>query len=124
LTAAGCLAGAARRRGAAAGEVPRPQLDAVNLRGAALADVSFERCLLGDADFGGASLRSVRFEQCRLAGVDFSRVRFEDVDLRGSELDLARGYESLGGAIISTGQLIALAPGLARQVGIIVRDHS
>jgi uncharacterized protein YjbI with pentapeptide repeats len=99
------------------------KLDAVNLRGASLTDVSFERCMLGEADFGRASLRSVRFDGCRLAGVDFSEVSFEEVDLRGSELEIARGYDSLGGAIVSTGQLIALAPGLAARIGMVVRDE-
>lgn len=98
------------------------KLDTVNLRGARLTDVSFERCMLGEADFGRASLRSVRFEDCRLVGVDFSGASFEEVDLRGSELEIARGYDSLAGAIVSTAQLVGLAPGLAAQLGIVVRD--
>jgi uncharacterized protein YjbI with pentapeptide repeats len=98
------------------------KLDAVNLRGAKLTDVSFERCMLGEADFGRAGLRSVRFEGCRLVGVDFSGASLEEVDLRGSELEIARGYDSLGGAILSTTQLVGLAPGLAAQAGILIRD--
>jgi hypothetical protein len=44
------------------------------------------------------------------------------VDLRGAELGITAGYESLRGATISTVQLVGLAPLLARQLGITVAD--
>jgi hypothetical protein len=44
------------------------------------------------------------------------------VDLRGAELGISGGYESLRGATIDSVQLVALAPLLARHLGITVTD--
>ena len=98
------------------------KLDSVNFRGAALTDVAFENCLLRDVDFGGATLKRARFPGSTLTRADFSRATLEKVDLRGAELDITAGYESLRGAIISPAQLMSIAPVLARQLGIQVKD--
>ena len=76
----------------------------------------------GDVDFGGATIKRARFPGCTLTGADFSRAALDKVDLRGADLDITAGYESLRGAIISTAQLLSMAPSLARQIGIVVRD--
>jgi hypothetical protein len=48
-------------------------------------------------------------------------VTMKDVDLRGAvSLEIARGVERLSGAVISTGQLLDLAPVLAGALGIRV----
>ncbi len=98
------------------------KLDSVNFRGAELTGVTFSDCLLRDVDFGGATLARTAFTASRLTGVDFRRARLDRVDLRGSELGLIVGPDPLRGAIISTGQLAALAPVLAESLGIVVDD--
>jgi uncharacterized protein YjbI with pentapeptide repeats len=98
------------------------KLDSWNFRGTTLTDVTFENCLLRDADFGGATLKRVRFPGCTLTRADFSRVTLNRADLRGAELDIIAGYESLRGAIMTTAQLISIAPVLARQIGIDIKD--
>jgi len=98
------------------------KLDSVNFRDAELTGVMFSDCLLREADFGGAVLTRTAFTASRLAGVDFSRARLDQVDLRGSELGLTVGSDPLRGAIISTGQLTAIAPVLAESLGIVVDD--
>ena len=98
------------------------KLDSVNFRSGTLTDVTFEDCLLRDADFGGATLLRVSFGGCTLTGADFTKVTCTDVDLRGAELGITAGYESLRGATIDNGQLVALAPLLARHLGITVAD--
>src|SRR5215469_4930834 len=90
--------------------------------GSRLNRVVFSDCLLREADFGGAVLTRTAFTASRLAGVDFSRARLDQVDLRGSELGLIVGPDPLRGAIISTGQLTAIAPVLAESLGIVVDD--
>lgn len=87
-----------------------------------LAEVSFTDCLLRDVDFSGASLRRASFAGSRLTGVDISRARLDRVDLRGAELGLVVGADSLRGAIITSGQLAAIAPVLADSLGIVVDD--
>ena len=98
------------------------KLDSVNFRDAELTAVTFTDCLLRDVDFAGATLRRTVFAGCRLTGADFSRATLDEVDLRGSELGLIVGPDPLRGAIISSGQLSAIAPMLAESLGIVVDD--
>lgn len=98
------------------------KLDSWNFRGATLTDVTFDHCLLRDADFGGAKLTRVRFPGCTLTQADFSHATLNQADLRGAELGITAGYESLRGAIMTTAQLISIAPVLARQIGIDIQD--
>lgn len=54
----------------------------------------------------------------------FGRAELKRTDLRGAVgIDLADGYESLRGAVISSGQLLDLAPALAQTLGITVKDR-
>jgi len=98
------------------------KLDSVNFRSAVLTDVTFEDCVLRDADFGGATLLRVSFAGCTLAGADFTKADCTEVDLRGARLGITAGYESLRGVTIDSGQLVTLAPYLARHLGITVAD--
>ncbi|MGW0879768.1 pentapeptide repeat-containing protein [Streptomyces sp. NPDC002671] len=97
------------------------KLDYLNLREARLKDVVFESCVLVEPDFAGARLERVEFVDCTLKEADFSGVTLTDVDLRGAaSLEIARGLDRLSGAVISTGQLLDLAPVLAAELGIRV----
>ena len=98
------------------------KLDSVNFRSGTLREVTFEDCVLRDAEFGGATLRRVGFGGCTLARADFTKASCDEVDLRGAELGISGGYESLRGATIDSVQLVALAPLLARHLGIMVTD--
>jgi uncharacterized protein YjbI with pentapeptide repeats len=98
------------------------KLDSVNFRDAQLTDVTFENCVLQDVDFGGAALTRTSFPGCRLSRTDFSRVRLDTVDLRGAELGLIIDPPALRGAIVTTAQLLDMAPLLASSLGIVVDD--
>ncbi|MFE3825783.1 pentapeptide repeat-containing protein [Streptomyces sp. NPDC059092] len=99
------------------------KIDYLNLRKARLKDVVFEGCVLAEPDFGGAELERVEFRDCVLRRVDLSGVRMKDVDLRTvAELDIARGLDRLAGAVISSAQLLHLAPAFAAQIGVRVED--
>ncbi len=98
------------------------KLDSVNFRDAQLTDVTFEDCVLQDVDFGGAALTRTGFPGCRLSGTDFSRVRLDKVDLRGAELGIIVDPPALRGAIVTTAQLLDMAPLLAASLGILVED--
>ena len=98
------------------------RLDSVNFRQATFTDVAFEDCVLRDADFGGATLLRVSFAGCTLTGADFTMAACAEVDLRGAQLGITAGYESLRGVTIDSVQLVGLAPYLARHLGITVRD--
>jgi uncharacterized protein YjbI with pentapeptide repeats len=98
------------------------KLDSVNFRDAVLTEVTFDDCDLRDVDFAGATLRRTAFPGSRLTRTDFSRARMDKTDLRGAELGIIIGPDSLRGAIVSTGQLGYLAPVLAETLGITVSD--
>ncbi|MEU6476260.1 pentapeptide repeat-containing protein [Streptomyces sp. NPDC047017] len=99
------------------------KIDYLNLRDAKLRDVVFEGCVLVEPDFAGARLERVEFVDCVLKGVDLGGAALTDVDLRGAaSLEIARGVDRLAGAVISTGQLLDLAPVLAAELGLRVED--
>lgn len=99
----------------------RCKLDSVNLRAAMLDEVVFEGCHLADVDFGQATLSRVRFPGTELRGLRLPHVTLNQVDFRGATtLDIADGYDSLRNAVISSGQLIEIGPGLAAAHGIVV----
>jgi uncharacterized protein YjbI with pentapeptide repeats len=101
----------------------RCKLDSVNLRAAVLDEVTFEDCELADVDLGEATMTRVRFPGTELRGLRLPHVTLKQVDFRGATtLDIADGYDSLRNAVISSGQLIELGPGLAAAHGIVVED--
>jgi len=93
----------------------------LNLRGAVLTDVVFDGVVLRDVDLGAAKLTRVRFPGCRFERLDLTKAVLSGVDLRGATLDITRGVDRLGGAILDVGQLLDLAPALAGHLGIDVR---
>jgi uncharacterized protein YjbI with pentapeptide repeats len=100
----------------------RCKLDSVNFRAASLTEVTFAGCELRDVDFAGATLARTAFPDSRLVRTDFTGVTMRGTDLRGAELGIIIGPDSLRGAIVSTGQLVYLAPVLAETMGITVSD--
>jgi uncharacterized protein YjbI with pentapeptide repeats len=101
----------------------RCKLDSVNLRTAVLDEVTFEDCDLVDVDLAEARLTVVRFPGSQIRGIRLPHVTLKQVDFRGATTwDLAAGYDSLRNAVISSGQLIEIGPGLAAAHGIVVDD--
>jgi len=98
-------------------------LDSVNLRGALLHEVTFADCQVRDLDVGSAQLGDVRWSGSRVQRLDLSQATLSRVDLRGADVDIARGLDRLQGAIVDHGQLYDLAPALAAHLGLTVRGR-
>lgn len=98
------------------------RLGFVNLAGARLESVIFERCEIGTLDLRLAELRSVTFVDCSLETLDIVGASLQDVDLTGATLRSLAGVESLRGSVITSGQLLELAPVLAAELGIAIRE--
>ncbi len=97
------------------------EIDYLNLREARLKDVVFESCVLVEPDFARARLERVEFLDCALKGADFGGATPEGRGpARRRPLEITRGLDRLSGAVISTGQLLDLAPVLAAAMGIRV----
>ncbi|MFF9571989.1 pentapeptide repeat-containing protein [Streptomyces sp. NPDC014685] len=100
------------------------KFDSVNARLAKLRNVSFVDCLLRDVDFGGAVLTDVTFPGSTLDRAHFDNAKMTKVDLRGAAgLNIASGIDALKGAVISTWQLLDMAPALAEVIGLTVKDE-
>jgi len=99
------------------------KLDSVNFRASEFTDVAFEDCVLRDVDWTGSKLTGVRFPGSALQRVRFGKTTMDRADFRGAtRLDFADGYESLRGAVIDSGQVVAMAPMLAAALGVTVED--
>ncbi len=101
----------------------RCKMDAVNFRDCDLTDVTFDGCMLREVDFGAARITRSSFPRSRLTATTLTQVTLDRVDLRGAELGLTVDPTSLRGAIVTTAQLIDMAPVLAEGIGIIVEDQ-
>lgn len=99
------------------------KLDYANFRHSEIEHVTFTGCAMTEADFQGAKLRATRFEGCDLGRADLTKAELEDVDARGSTLNLAGSVLGLRGLKIDASQLIDLAPALAAEIGIEVEDR-
>lgn len=88
------------------------------LRYATLQRVTFVDCGLSGADFYGATFDQVTFEGCDLTGAHFDAATVKTLTLRRCDLATLTGALSLRGASVDFDDLAALAPSLAREIGI------
>jgi uncharacterized protein YjbI with pentapeptide repeats len=97
-------------------------IDTLNLREARWRDVRLVDCTLRHLDLGSAQLTDVVMRDCVVERLDLSGVTLSRVDLRGSRLDLARGFDRLRGATVDHAQVLDLAPALAVHLGLTVGE--
>jgi len=98
------------------------KLTMANFRFAKLKNVCFTDCTLDEADFYEAQLQDVIFKNCSLDRTEFSGAKLKQVDFRTSDIVGILGLRSLAGATIDSIQLVALAPLLAGELRITVKD--
>jgi uncharacterized protein YjbI with pentapeptide repeats len=98
------------------------KLSMANFRFCDMFNVHFKDCALDEADFYGASLKHVWFQDCALGRTQFSTAKLSNADFRTSNITDVLGISSFSGAIIDSMQLIALAPVLANEFKITVKD--
>lgn len=98
------------------------KFDLANFRFAKLTSVLFDDCDLTEADLSGATLSGVTFSRCQLRRTNFDAAVMADVDLTASTLTGPKGVRGLSGAIIGYDQLASLAPQLATELGIKLKE--
>jgi uncharacterized protein YjbI with pentapeptide repeats len=97
------------------------KLDFLNLRGATLRDVVLQDCVIGEIDAGDATLVDVDFPGTRVDTLSVRNATLTRVDVSGATLQTISGLDHLRGAIVSSAQLLDLAPLLADHLGIVVK---
>lgn len=98
------------------------KLDLANFRASKLTRVQFIGCHLQETDFQMATLTNVAFSSSELKKVAFSRANLKHVDARTSQLFDIRGWDSLKGLTLDASQLVAIAPELANELGLLIED--
>lgn len=98
------------------------RLGFVNLRGSHLQDVAFTDCTIDELDLGQSQITRFAASGTRISHLVVEQATLQHVDLRGAELEGLAGLAALRGATISSLQLHQLAPLLAADRGISVRD--
>jgi len=96
------------------------KLDAVGFRFAHFKRVRFENCMLRQAEFNNARFEQVTFTGCDLEGASFVSATCKSVDVTTEDLTPVKGLLGLKGALISTEQLMQLAPLLAAELGFYI----
>ncbi|GGE64743.1 pentapeptide repeat-containing protein [Nesterenkonia cremea] len=98
------------------------KLDLINLRGAELRDVLIEGCTLGELDLTQGSVQRVALRSTRVEALVLTGLRAQHLDLTGAEIGRIVGVEGLRGAVVSSQQLMELAPALADHLGLEISD--
>lgn len=98
------------------------KLDMSNFRLATLKRVQFIDCVLSETDFQMSELTDVEFQNCRLEKTEFDHCKIKRADARTSQMFDIRGWQSLRGLTIDTSQLMAVAPELATELGLTIKD--
>jgi uncharacterized protein YjbI with pentapeptide repeats len=98
------------------------KLDMANFRFAKLTRVQFIHCMMSETDFQAAELSEVEFQDSYLEKVEFGQCKIYNVDACSSELVNIRGWQYLKGLTIDPTQLIMVAPQLAFELGLKIKE--
>ena len=99
------------------------RLDLVDLSGAKLTGVAFERCAIGELDLGTVEARDLSFAGCEIELLDVTGARLVRADLTGARIGAVKSVDGLRGATITPAQLVDLAPQMAAHLGIKLRGE-
>ncbi len=92
--------------------------DMASFRHARLERVTFEDCVLREADFTGVRGDWVRFHDCDLRGAGFGHAEFSRSEFRRCRMDDVEGVEGLRGTSMELEPMLTLAPAMARALGV------
>lgn len=96
------------------------RLGYLSLRGSKVYDAEFRDCVIDELDLGMADVQRVAVNGSSIKELHLHQARLSQVDLRGGSISRIESPAGLRGALISTAQLMDLAPTLAAGYGIRV----
>jgi uncharacterized protein YjbI with pentapeptide repeats len=98
------------------------KLDMANFRFAKLKGVQFIDCTFLESDFMGSELNEVEVNNCVIDRVIFDQCKPKKLDFRTSEIVQLSGWSSLKSTTIDYAQLVAVAPQIAMELGLLVEE--
>jgi uncharacterized protein YjbI with pentapeptide repeats len=98
------------------------KLDEAGFKLATLTRVVFDNCVLTRADFSSSQLRNIVFKNCTVDGMQLSGAICRRVDVRKQDITGIKGVLGLKGSIISSEQLLQIAPLLAAELDFSVDE--
>jgi uncharacterized protein YjbI with pentapeptide repeats len=99
------------------------RIDLATFAGTSFERVTFEGCLLAQAEFREALWRSVRFEHCDLTEADLTGLRLDGCELRSCTLDRVIALDRLRGAAMPWADIVGHAGEFAAALGIRLLDE-
>lgn len=95
------------------------KVDYLNLRGASISRLAFEKAVIGELDLSEAKVESLSFASTTIGKLVLTGARSKRLDLRGVTLrGLESNPEGLNGTVMSEDQVTELSPVLAEILGI------
>ena len=98
------------------------KINLANFRSATFERCIFKDCDLTEADFAMAKCTMTLFDSCQLIKTDFSNAVNKRLEFISSPLHSINGLNGLKGSTIDQQNLIEIAPILASELGIIIKD--
>lgn len=98
------------------------KIDFLNLRGSTVREVVLIRVTLGEVSLSDASGTKLVLDDCTVESVGLHNSRIATVELSSSRLARLDGLDSLRGVVLSAGQVLDLAPAMARHLGATIAE--
>ena len=92
----------------------------VSFRFSSLRSVTIRDAQIPELDFTDVEFDEVRLERCVLPGAVFDHARVKSLRIEGCDLAGATGVINLRGASMDFDDVLSVAPGLAREIGILI----
>jgi uncharacterized protein YjbI with pentapeptide repeats len=98
------------------------KIDFLNLRGSTIREVVLTRVKLGELSLSDSSGTNLTMADCTIDAVEFHHGRLTTTDLSTSTVSRIDGLDSLRGVILSVGQVLDMAPMMARHLGATIAE--
>jgi uncharacterized protein YjbI with pentapeptide repeats len=98
------------------------KIDYLNLRAATIREVVLTRVSIGEVSLSDASGTTFTLTDCTVETVELHNTRVKTIDLSTSTLTRIDGLDSLQGVVLSGGQVLDLAPSMAKHLGATLAE--
>jgi uncharacterized protein YjbI with pentapeptide repeats len=98
------------------------KIDYLNMRASTVREVVLTRVTIGEMSLSDASGTSLTLTDCALQTLELHNGRIAKIDVSASAVMRIDGLNSLRGVILSLGQVLDLAPSMAKHLGATIAE--